>query len=169
MAKVKKKNDINTKVGSLGIIKGNGVEAFDFARTCDEDCPLYDHCNNDKEGKCAVHVMYMDYVQQRLGVHFLKNLDDVSKLKVSVELFPLFKQLLTFKLYEATLPLSQITNDKGGVNGVYREMRQVIVAINNLLDDLGANNKRVKAAKGKENVTDADFHSKLLKGEVKNA
>lgn len=166
MAKVKDIADIDVKVGSMSLIKGNGIEAFDFARTCDEDCPLFEHCNNDKKGKCAVHVMYMNYVQQRLGIRRLQNLDEVSKLKVATELFPLFKQLLTFKLYEASLPLSGIITEKGTMNPVYKEIRQVIVSINNLIDSIFVNKKGIKNQG--EQITDPDFHTKLLKGEVKN-
>jgi len=167
MANVRNKKDISSKIGSGSLVKGNGVEAFDLARTCTEDCPLYEHCNNDKDGKCSVHVMYMDYVQRKLGVSFLSELDDLSKLKVATELFPLYKQLLSLQLYEASLPLGSIVNDKGSVTGVYKEMRQCIVSINKLLEEIGAG-KRAKLKQGESSLTDPDFHTKMLKGEVRN-
>jgi hypothetical protein len=64
------------------------------------------------------------------------------------------------------LPLSGIITEKGTMNPVYKEIRQVIVSINNLIDSIFVNKKGIKNQG--EKLTDPDFHTKLLKGEVKN-
>lgn len=170
MARIRDIEDISHKTGSYLISKGKGVEAFDFAPDCTEDCPLYDTCRNESTAACVVHIKYMDYVQQRLGKKFLANLSDKQKVQTSLMLFPLFKQLLRFKLYEMSLPLEDLVS-KGQVNGVYKEIRAVIKDINSLLDTIKPGEKVKSKSNGDDDddlLVSEDFHEKLIQGKVNN-
>lgn len=158
---------LNSRIGSPCIRKGHGIEAWDMAPTCNDTCPLFgEECPEDSLDKpCPVHRMYMSYVQDKLGRSYLKKLTDKQKLQVALMLFPLFHQLLSFKLYELTLPIGGVLDEKGKVNGVYKEIRSTIKDINDLLENIKPS---LKIKKPEDMFPEGGTHAEIISGRRKN-
>lgn len=156
-------------VGMLSIHKGTldnfKVKMFDAIPLCDENCPLYEElCTYDKTRRhCDLRRQYITSVFDSLSVA-VKDWDEVAMLRVGMHLMPLYTMLVTFKM-EAYNKQGQIRTKRGGIDPIYKEMRETIKMIDGMLKELGVSKETGGTGKGDLLNGDGDYYEMLLKGQ----
>ena len=133
-------------IGDMNLYKGKMGELqlimWDALPNCSEECSIYEDCPYGavphKRLKCEMRRRYLESVMGSLDKGIPKK-DEMSNLSVGLMIAPLFSHLISFKIFEYSTG-HNIMYGKG-VHPVYKEIRATIKSINDILRDLGINNK----------------------------
>jgi len=155
-------------IGSLQINKGLlgelQVKVWDALPTCDESCSLWEEkCPYDKTKRiCDLRKNYVENVFTSLS-KACDDQDDITMHRLGFLLIPLYTSLISIKM-EIHSKNGNIRGFKGGVDPIYREMRETIRMIDMMLKDLGIDkNKDGKGNKRKDFVNgNAEYYEDLL-------
>ena len=144
---IKVKSQITTmkNKGSLVINKGKSsglaLCSFDALTNCTmKDCCIYDSCpyNKDKNKACGIRKQYLSHVLKTLE-KVPSTLNELVGLKIGFNLIPLFSQLINMKILAHSLSGNIMRGTQ--IHPVFREIRQTIKLITDLLKDLEPKDK----------------------------
>lgn len=124
-----------------GVAEGSGrtMQLWDVVKECSEECPAYGICEYrpTPAGRCTfMHKYLQSIIDGLLAVE--KELTDDQLKRFGFMVLPLYQQLIMLKI--ETVPLKSAIIGKGvgsKVHPVYKEIREVIKAIDAQLDKIG--------------------------------
>ena len=140
-----------TKTGSLSMYKGTlgnvQIRMWDAIPDCDVSCLNYETCPDaGSKKRCEIRRKYVDSVFKDISPSFKK--DSLSAHKAGLLLMPLYNQLITFKL--AAHASQHNVYAKSKINPIFKEIRETIKLINQLLDELGIDPDTGRGIKGQK-------------------
>ncbi len=152
--------DIGAMTLTKGPFKGKTLISWDAVMDCTEDCPINDRCPYDRTRRlCELRRRYLESVLISVE-NGLKGeaIDDLDIVQVGLLLVPLFSQLVTFKIKAHSLG-DQIMYGKG-VHPVYKEIRQCIRSISDIIGDL-----KMKGSEKKKGLLDgdSDYYDRMIR------
>jgi len=159
--------------------------AWDFLEECQgEDCPLYEKCRYVKkvekyfrEGvidggkkysdwKCYMHQTYLMGVIRAVmdKISNKKDMKQENVIKLGYQLIPLYSQLFKFKMWEYGNTELVTYSERGGikVHPVYKEIREIIKAINGVWKTIGEEKRR--GGPSPEGIGDEGFIEAITDG-----
>ena len=151
-------------IGDMTLYKGNFKDkkliSWDAVITCTDDCPINDRCPYDKsKNLCEMRRRYLESVITTLESGLKGDtIDDLDMIQVGLLLVPLFSQLVTFKIKAHSLG-DQIMYGKG-VHPVYKEIRQCVRSISDIIADL-----KMKGSDKKKGLLDGDsgYYDRMIR------
>lgn len=152
-------------IGNLMIHKGKigeiSMKMWDAVPLCDSHCPLWEsQCPYDKtQPRCQLRRVYIESVVNSLN-KAVSAKDEMTMHRIGMLLVPLYTSLISIKL-DIYARGGNMRGSKGGVDQIYRELRDTIRLIDSMLKDLDIN----KDVKGKSRGFldgDADYYDDLL-------
>lgn len=154
--------------GSLSIHKGKlgelAIKMWDVIPVCDANCPLWEEeCPYDKsKTRCELRRQYIESVFSSLS-NAIENKDEMIMHRVGMLLMPLYTSLISIKL-EIHAKQGSMRSSRGGVDPIYRELRETIKLIDSMLKDLGIDKEKGGSDNGKGDLLngDGDYYEHLL-------
>jgi hypothetical protein len=155
-------------IGSLSIHKGKigeiAVKVWDVIPVCDANCPLWEEeCPYDKnKTRCELRRQYIESVFSSLS-NAIKDKDQLTIHRVGMLLMPLYTSLISIKL-EVHAKQGGMRSSRGGVDPIYKELRETIKLIDSMLKDLGIDKEKGGSGNGKGDLLngDGDYYDTLL-------
>ena len=153
-------------IGSLTIHKGKigevAVKLWDVVPICDANCPLWEEeCPYEKnKTRCELRRNYVESVFNSLS-SAIEDKDDLTMHRVGMLLMPLYTSLISIKL-DIHAKQGSVRGARGGVDGIYREMRETIKLIDAFLKDLNIS-KDGPNGRGDLLNGDGEYYEHLLK------
>ena len=149
-------------IGSTELDKGVDGELklviWDAVPECSEICPIFEMCNYKQlKNKCSMRKKYIKKVVDQLSKVVDKTDDNWHK--VGFMLVPLYSMLISFKI-SALAVQDPIVRGKMGLKAhpSYKEIRETIKTINQLLSDLNVSKKdRKQFLNG-----DSDYYENMI-------
>jgi hypothetical protein len=97
--------------------------------------------------KCTVMMKYLKQVEAMILYNFGKDLSEADLFRVGMHLIPLYKQLVRFKISEMAITSQGVAefakNGTTKINGVFKEIREVIRSIDAVWKELGMTANRI--------------------------
>lgn len=141
----KRINQLYPKVGNDG---DRPVLRWDPATTCYPNCPVYDDCPYQKNGRCKLEMTYMNKIFQNLvnpdpNKGIADQLNDIELQRVGIHLIPLYHQLIKMKKEAFAVRDISHVNKQGSIkiHPVFAEIREIIRCISKEMKDLDINGK----------------------------
>jgi hypothetical protein len=155
-------------IGSLSIHKGPmgqfHLKLWDALPICDASCPLFEEqCPYDKTKRiCDLRKTYVENVMSSL-YKAVEEKDEMMMHRVGMLLIPLYTSLISIKL-DIHAMNGRVSDSKGRVNGIYRELRETIKTIDAFLKDLGIDKVKGASKNGKGDLLNGNgsYYEDLL-------
>ena len=130
-------------------LEGESFPVWTAVQDCEMDqcvaahvCPYF---SMERERKCVVMMKYLKQVEKMVMENLADGMDDFDLFKVGMQLIPLYKQLVRFKIIEmsvTTRGISEMT--KSGttkIHSLFKEIRECIKSIDVTWRELGVGKK----------------------------
>lgn len=158
MAKDKLSQDYSAKFGTLTMRRGrdddrNELFSWEPIPECtDEKCPLREKCQYVKRGdKCHVAAGIVKAAAINIISNYGNKLNNAMRNRIGQHLMPLYTHLAKLSIYEASLSTPHFITSTGVVkiDGVYKDIRETIRAIDMQWRSIGLNDLKVDSTEGK--------------------
>lgn len=139
-----------------GITKsGQRLILFDAAQRCTGDlppddprrCPITERCPYQKAGKCSVETGYLKALMESLYEDIGTAMNQRLLNKISLNLFPLYQQLIRLQILAYSLHSPMYTTPQGTpkMHPVFAEIRKTIASIETTQRNMGMNDEFLNA------------------------
>lgn len=120
---------------------------FDAAQPCRESCPIYNKCPYEKAGKCRVEITYLKALTDSLLEDIGDAMDQRLLNKITLQLFPLFQQLIRLQIYAYSIENVVYETARGtpAVHPIFKEIRDTIRAIESTQRSMGMDSEFLNA------------------------
>lgn len=129
-------------------LKNESFPVWTAVQDCEqENCVSANVCPylTDRARKCVVMMKYLKQVEKTVMDNLADGMDDFDLFKVGMQIIPLYKQLVRFKIIEMSLNSRHVSEmTKSGttkIHSLFKEIREVIKTIDATWRDLGVGRK----------------------------
>ncbi len=118
------------------------IVVWNNVMSCNSDCVVCSSCEKyEKDTKCVKMAEYFNYILDSAINTYSSYMNQKIMVQIGLHLMPLYAHLFKLKLYESTVPISQLmtVNKKGTMrtHPVYKEIRDAVHAVDNLWGKIG--------------------------------
>lgn len=129
---------------------------------CNEECIVCDSCDKYGENlKCEKMAEYFNYILNSAINTYSSYMNEKIMVQIGLHLMPLYAHLFKLKLYESTVPISNLmtVNKKGTMrtHPIYKEIRDAVNAVDSLWSKIGVAKISDSAFKNADDTGDKSY------------
>ncbi len=118
------------------------VVIWNSVMDCNEECIVCDSCDlYGNNLKCEKMAEYFNYILDSAISTYSSYMNEKIMVQIGLHLMPLYAHLFKLKLYESTVPISNLMtiNKKGTMrtHPIYKEIRDAVNAVDSLWGKIG--------------------------------